>query len=75
VSGRGIMIAEPAWLALARQAPLAIQGWSGPWLLDECWWQPERRRRQVRMQLVLADGRAIVATCQQGQWAIVASYD
>lgn len=75
VSGRGIMIAEPAWLVLARQAPLAIQGWSGPWLLDECWWQPERRRRQVRMQLVLADGRAIVATCQQGQWAIVASYD
>jgi len=75
VSSRGIMAAEPAWVVLARQAPLAVQGWSGPWLLDECWWQPERRRRQVRMQLLLADGRAVVATSQQGQWAVVASYD
>jgi protein ImuB len=75
VSSRGIMVAEPAWVVLARQAPLAIDGWSGPWLLDEWWWQPERRRRQVRMQLALADGRAVIATCQQGQWAIVASYD
>ena len=75
VSSRGIMAAEPAWIVLARQAPLAIEGWSGPWLLDECWWQPERHRRQVRMQLALADGRAIVATCQRGQWAVVASYD
>ena len=75
VSSRGIMVAEPAWVVLARQAPLVVSGWSGPWLLDECWWQPDRRRRQVRMQLALADGRAIIATCQQGQWAIVASYD
>ena len=75
VTSRGIMAATPAWVVLDHHAPLAISGWSGPWLLDECWWQAERRRRQIRMQLVLVDGRAVVATCQQGQWAIVASYD
>lgn len=75
VSSRGIMAAEPAWVVLERQAPLVIQGWSGPWLLDECWWQSERHRRQVRMQLVLDDGRAVVVTSQQGQWSVIASYD
>ena len=75
VSSRGIIAAEPVWVSFQRQTLVPIAAWSGPWLLDECWWQPERRRREVRMQIVLADGRAIVATCQQGQWAIVASYD
>jgi len=75
VSGRGIMAVQPAWVQIKRQSPLSIAGWSGPWLLDEHWWQAERRRREVRMQISLADGRAFVASCHQGQWAIIASYD
>ena len=75
VSSRGIMVSQPAWAVIPQQVPISVAGWSGPWLLDECWWQPERRRREVRMQIVLADGRAVIVTCQQGQWAIVASYD
>lgn len=75
VSSRGIIAASPAWLAVERQPRIAIVGWSGPWLLDERWWQPEQRRREVRMQVVLADGRALVVCCRKGQWAIVASYD
>ena len=75
VSSRGIITAHPAWLAVERQPRIAIVGWSGPWLLDERWWQSEKRRREARMQLVLADGRALVACCRNGQWAVIASYD
>lgn len=75
ISSRGIIEAEPSWAVLPRQAPLAVRGWSGPWLLDERWWQHEQHRREVRMQITFADGRAVVATCRQGAWAILASYD
>jgi len=75
VTSRGIMVNEPAWLVTPRRKPIAIQGWSGPWLLDECWWQPDRHRREVRMQITLADGRAVIAACRQGNWSITASYD
>ena len=75
VGSRGIMAGEPAWVVVPRQAPRLVAGWSGPWLLDEHWWRPERHRREVRMQMTLADGRAVIATCHQGQWGIVATYN
>jgi protein ImuB len=75
VTSRGIMTAEPAWVIAPRHQPVGVIGWSGPWLLDERWWQAKHHRREVRMQLALADGRAIVVACRQGQWAVAASYD
>lgn len=75
VNGRGIMEAEPAWVVYGRHTPLAVGGWSGPWLLDERWWQPERHRREVRMQITFADGRAVLAASRRGRWAVIASYD
>jgi len=56
VGARGLIAATPAWIVAAAQTPIAIVGWSGPWLLDEYWWRAERRRREARMQLELADG-------------------
>lgn len=75
VTGRGLMHCTPARLIVAGQAPLTVTGWSGPWLLDEHWWQPDRHRRKVRLQVTLADGRAVVLACRQGQWTIEATYD
>jgi len=75
VSSRGIMASIPMWAEIPRQGPIEITGWSGPWLLDERWWQGERHRREVRMQVTLVDGRAFVASCHRGQWSIIATYD
>ena len=75
VSSRGIISAAPAVLRIERQSPQRVAGWSGPWLLDERWWQVTQHRREVRMQLVLDDGRAIIARCQRGHWTILAAYD
>lgn len=75
VTGRGLMGQTPVWLALENQAPVAITGWSGPWLLDERWWQPDRHLRQARMQVSLIDGRALMMCCRQGRWTIEATYD
>lgn len=75
VSSRGIMGQHPAWLRLPRQGAIAVTGWSGPWLLDERWWHGERHRRQARMQIALADGRAVVVATRRGQWFLDAAYD
>lgn len=74
VSGRGLMASPPAWIETSSRPAVAVVGWSGPWLLDENWWRSESSRREVRMQMVLADGRAIVASCRQGNWMIIAGY-
>lgn len=75
VDGRGIMAGSPAWLILDKRRPMQVRGWSGVWLLDERWWQPDQRRRTARLQVELDDGRALVLAAQSGQWSIEASYD
>lgn len=80
VTGRGVMPNPPAVLvatgARARRAKaVPVVGWSGPWLLDERWWQADQHRRSVRMQVVLEDGRALVVGLHSGRWFVEASYD
>jgi len=75
VDGRGVMAGSPAWLIVNGRAPLSIRGWSGVWLLDERWWQPDQHRRKARLQIELDDGRALVIAARAGAWAIEATYD
>lgn len=75
VSARGILKRDPSWLTIEGFKPVEVLAWSGPWLIDERWWQADGRRRQVRMQLVLADGRALLMVCRSGNWSVDATYD
>ena len=52
-----------------------VVGWAGPWPVEERWWAPAEARRQVRFQLSLADGRALLVLLCDGLWAIEAVYD
>ena len=86
VSGRGALSAAPATLgeqnivdgavgALGVAAALPIAAWAGPWLTDERWWDPVAHVRRARLQLLLADGRAVLVCCEHGRWSIEGWYD
>jgi hypothetical protein len=74
VSGRCVLSAAPARLAVCGEPPRRITGWAGPWPLSERWWDPAAARRRARFQLATDDGRAWLAAVQDGRWLIEAGY-
>jgi protein ImuB len=74
VSGRLQLSAAPARMIIDRAAVEVVE-WFGPWPLDERWWDPEHGRRAVRIQVVLADGRAFLLILAAGQWTVAGSFD
>lgn len=74
VDGRCQPTAEPAVLRAGRR-PHRIVSWAGPWPVDERWWDPERRSRRVRLQVVTDDGAAHLVVLEGGAWSIAATYD
>jgi len=75
VDGRCRPTAEPALVRWPRGGARRVTSWAGPWPVNERWWDPERRSRRVRFQLVTDDGAAHLAVLQGGRWAITATYD
>lgn len=73
VSGRGVLSAAPAALAVEGGRFEEIVRWAGPWPLEERWWEAGGRRC-ARIQLVLADGEAHVVYREAGGWWLEASY-
>lgn len=74
VDGRCQPTAEPAALRAGRRRR-RIVSWAGPWPVDERWWDPERRSRRVRFQVVTDDGAAHLVVLEGGRWTIAATYD
>ena len=74
VSGRCVVSAAPARLAVPGEPPRRVTGWAGPWPLSERWWDPAAARRRARFQLATDDGRAWLAVVQDGRWLIEAAY-
>jgi protein ImuB len=74
VTGRCVMSAAPAWLAVDGDPPRRVTRGAGPWPLSERWWDPVAARRRARFQLLTGDGRAWLAAVQDGRWLIEAGY-
>jgi protein ImuB len=62
-------------VTIGKKPPLDIVGWAGPWPLDVRWWDKLTLRRRARFQVTLADGTALLLTCDTGTWSIEAVYD
>ncbi|MFV0310007.1 MAG: DNA polymerase Y family protein [Desertimonas sp.] len=75
VSGRGELSAAPVALRLEDGAVVDVVAWAGPWPVEERWWDPARRRRAARCQVVTADGVARLVLVEDRQWWVVATYD
>ena len=74
VSGRCVVSAAPARLAVRGEPARRVTGWAGPWPLSERWWDTAAARRRARFQLATDDGRAWLAVVQDGRWLIEAGY-
>ncbi len=73
VSGRGTVSAAPAEVSLDGGPWWNVEGWAGPWPVEERWWDGGRRR--ARFQVVAAGGAAHLLTREAGAWWVEATYD
>jgi protein ImuB len=74
VTGRCVLSAAPARLAVEHEPPRRVTAWAGPWPLSERWWDADAARRRARFQLATDDGRAWLAAVKDGRWLIEAGY-
>ncbi len=74
VSGRGVISAPPDSVTVAGGRSLTVLGWAGPWPVEERWWDAGGRRA-ARLQVVLADGTALLLIREGGRWQVEAAYE
>lgn len=75
VDARGTVSGEPATLVDAGRRHV-VTAWAGPWPLDERTWDPERRRRAHRFQVIDDTQTAWLLLCDKdGNWQAEARYD
>ncbi len=75
VDARGALSAEPTGFSPDGGAPRAITAWTGPWTVDERWWDPATARRMHRFQVVDDTGAAWLLVLEHGRWWAEGSYD
>jgi protein ImuB len=66
---------EPATVQIGREPPGVVTGWAGPWPVQERWWAPDDAVVLIRLQLGLADGRALLVAQSGDDWQLEAVYD
>ncbi|HUC04113.1 MAG TPA: hypothetical protein VL961_01860 [Acidimicrobiales bacterium] len=74
VTGRGVLVGEPARLSVEGGPWEQVAAWTGPWPVTERWWS-SRRRHRARFQLVTEDGTARLLCTERSQWWVEALYD
>ncbi|GIH03356.1 DNA polymerase [Rhizocola hellebori] len=75
VDARLALNADPGFVVMGR-SKVEIVAWSGPWPVDERWWVVEQRpHRLVRLQVLLANGQALLLILSGGEWSIPAEFD
>jgi protein ImuB len=74
VTGRGMISAPPAGVAIAGAWSRQVTGWAGPWPLEERWWEAGGRRK-AWLQVLLDDDTAYLLARQTGRWWVEASYE
>lgn len=74
VDERGAISNPPAVFAPPGGAAVRVEGWAGPWPLDERWWDTAAVRLH-RLQITAADGSAWLLALDADGWWAEARYD
>ncbi|MGA0565874.1 DNA polymerase Y family protein [Rathayibacter sp. KR2-224] len=76
VDETGVLTAAPAGFSPALgKAPTRVTAWTGPWPVEERWWDPDAARSLHRLQLVDESGGAWLLLLEHGEWMLEARYD
>ena len=75
VTARCMPTASPAKVRFANKRWTDVVAWTGPWPVDERWWDADARSRKARFQVTLADGTAHLLTLEEGTFRVEATYD
>jgi protein ImuB len=73
VSARATVSDPPAEISVAGGSWQPIEGWAGPWPVEERWWEGGRRR--ARLQVATTEGVAYLLARESGSWWVEATYD
>lgn len=78
VTGRHELTAVPSRVMVADRRYEVVRT-AGPWPVEERWWDPLRRRRQVRMQMLVRNDRGstrvLLVGLENRRWSMLARYD
>lgn len=78
VTGRHDFTAEPAMVEVGGTR-LPVLRVAGPWPVEERWWDPRRRRRQARVQVLVSNPNSgvgvLLLVTENGTWSLLARYD
>ncbi len=74
VDDRGQLTGRPVTLAGPGRPPRPVVTWAGPWPVDERWWHPSLHRRGARLQVVVADGVALLLFRGGAGWHVEGRY-
>lgn len=74
VTERGVFSSQPGRLKWGSKE-WAVQGWAGPWPVDERWWDAASVRTAARAQVLLEESRALLMICEGGGWSVEGVYE
>ncbi len=74
VTERGVFSSQPGRLKWGSKE-WAVQGWAGPWPVDERWWDAASARTAARAQVLLEESRALLMICEGGGWSVEGVYE
>ncbi|BDZ47083.1 hypothetical protein GCM10025866_29920 [Naasia aerilata] len=73
---RGTLSGPPARFAAPGTGQARpVRAWTGPWPVEERWWDAEQSRALSRFQLVDEDGEAWLLVLEGETWSVEARYD
>lgn len=79
VTGRHELSAAPETVMVGDRR-FTVRAHAGPWPVEERWWDPLRRRRMARLQVLVNDGgrgpeHVLLLALESGTWSLLAHYD
>ena len=78
VTGRHELTGVPARVEVEGYS-YRVESVAGPWPVEERWWDPRRRRRHVRMQMLVRNqrnaARVLLLGLENSEWTVLARYD
>ena len=75
IDERGTLNGNPSQLSTDGRSLSGINGWAGPWPINERWWDADNARSAHRFQLIDENGSAWLFVLENHLWWIEARYD